>query len=48
MRYFLVNIDDGNRLSNAIVQASTIEEALRITRNETAKQERRYDENLRV
>lgn len=34
MRYFLIDTDDGKNLGNVIVQANTIEEALRIARNE--------------
>lgn len=34
MRYFLIDTDDGKSLSNVIVKANTIEEALRIARNE--------------
>lgn len=34
MRYFLIDTDDGKSLGNVIVQANTIEEALRIARNE--------------
>lgn len=34
MRYFLIDTDDGKSLSNVIVKANTIEEALRIVRNE--------------
>lgn len=34
MKYFLIDTDDGEILGNVIVQADTIEEALRIARNE--------------
>lgn len=34
MRYFLIDTNDGKSLSNVIVRATTIEEALRIA-NET-------------
>lgn len=34
MRYFLIDTDDGKNLGNVIVKANTIEEALRIARNE--------------
>jgi|GEM_PF-5674447 len=34
MKYFLIDTDDGKILSNVIVKANTIEEALRIARNE--------------
>lgn len=34
MKYFLIDTDDGKILGNVIVKANTIEEALRIARNE--------------
>lgn len=34
MRYFLIDTDDGKNLGNVIIKANTIEEALRIARNE--------------
>lgn len=34
MKYFLIDTDDGEILGNVIVKANTIEEALRIARNE--------------
>lgn len=34
MKYFLIDTDDGEILSNVIVKANTIEEALQIVRNE--------------
>lgn len=34
MKYFLIDTDDGEILGNVIVKANTIEEALRIVRNE--------------